>query len=180
MKTKKRKTTTKKENKPISVPSYRKYFFLIHTDEGLISLQEGSPPSSDSGLQLCPSFGSTALEFLALKSRLEKHGEGNMDTEHLSSVQSLSRVQCFVTPWIAAHQASRPSPTLRVHSDSCPSSWWCYPAISSSVIPFSSRLEFFPHQGLFKWVSSSHQVAKILEFQLQHRSFQWTFRTDFL
>ena len=36
------------------------------------------------------------------------------------------------------------------------------------------------HQGLFKWVSSSHQVAKILEFQLQHQSFQWTFRTDFL
>ena len=36
------------------------------------------------------------------------------------------------------------------------------------------------HQGLFKWVSSSHQVAKILELQLQHQSFQWTFRTDFL
>ena len=36
------------------------------------------------------------------------------------------------------------------------------------------------HQGLFKWVSSSHQVAKALEFQLQHQSFQWIFRTDFL
>ena len=36
------------------------------------------------------------------------------------------------------------------------------------------------HQGLFKWVSSSHQVAKVLEFQLQHQSFQWIFRTDFL
>ena len=36
------------------------------------------------------------------------------------------------------------------------------------------------HQGLFKWVSSSHQVAKGLEFQLQHQSFQWIFRTDFL
>ena len=36
------------------------------------------------------------------------------------------------------------------------------------------------HQGLFKWVSSSHQVAKGLEFQLQHHSFQWIFRTDFL
>ena len=35
-------------------------------------------------------------------------------------------------------------------------------------------------QGLFKWVSSSHQVAKVLEFQLQHQSFQWIFRTDFL
>ena len=36
------------------------------------------------------------------------------------------------------------------------------------------------HQGLFKLVSSSHQVAKVLEFQLQHQSFQWIFRTDFL
>ena len=36
------------------------------------------------------------------------------------------------------------------------------------------------HQDLFKWVSSSHQVAKVLEFQLQHQSFQWIFRTDFL
>ena len=35
------------------------------------------------------------------------------------------------------------------------------------------------HQGLFKWVSSSHQVAKVLEFQLQHQFFQWIFRTDF-
>ena len=36
------------------------------------------------------------------------------------------------------------------------------------------------HQGLFQWVSSSHQVAKVLAFQLQHQSFQWIFRTDFL
>ena len=36
------------------------------------------------------------------------------------------------------------------------------------------------HQGLFKWVGSSHQVAKVLKFQLQHQSFQWIFRTDFL
>ena len=36
------------------------------------------------------------------------------------------------------------------------------------------------HQGLFKWVSSSHEVAKVLEFQLQHQSFQWTLRTDLL
>ena len=36
------------------------------------------------------------------------------------------------------------------------------------------------HQGLFQWVSSSHQVAKVLEFQLQHQSFQWICRTDIL
>ena len=36
------------------------------------------------------------------------------------------------------------------------------------------------HQDLFQWVSSLHQMAKVLEFQLQHQSFQWIFRTDFL
>ena len=36
------------------------------------------------------------------------------------------------------------------------------------------------HQGLFQWASFSHQVAKVLEFQLQHQSFQWTPRTDLL
>ena len=64
-------------------------------------------------------------------------------------------------------------------SNSCPLSWWFHPTISSSVVPFSSRLQSFPASGSFP-VSSSHQVAKVLEFQLQHQSFQWIFRTDFL
>ena len=36
------------------------------------------------------------------------------------------------------------------------------------------------HQGLFKWISSSQQVVEVLALQLQHQSFQWIFRTDFL
>ena len=74
-----------------------------------------------------------------------------------------------------------PSPTPGVNSNSCPLSWWCHPAISSSVVPFSSRaFDHSQYQGLFKWVSFSQQVAKELKFQLQHQSFQWIFRTDFL
>ena len=46
--------------------------------------------------------------------------------------------------------------------------------------PFPPAFNLSQHQGLFKWVSSSHQVAKVLEFQLQHQSFQWTPRTDLL
>ena len=45
--------------------------------------------------------------------------------------------------------------------------------------PSPPALNLSQHQGLFKWVSSSYQVAKVLEFQLQHQSFQWTLRTDF-
>ena len=51
-----------------------------------------------------------------------------------------------------------------------------YPLLSPSPPTFNLS----QHQGLYKWVSSSHQVAKVLEFQLQHQSFQWIFRTDFL
>ena len=46
--------------------------------------------------------------------------------------------------------------------------------------PSPPALNLSQHQGLFNWVSSSHQVAEILEFQLQHQSFQWTPRTDLL
>ena len=63
-----------------------------------------------------------------------------------------------------------PSPPPGACSNSCPLSRWCHPTISSSVIPFSSCLQSFPASGLFQWVSSLHQVAKVLEFQLQHQS----------
>ena len=62
-----------------------------------------------------------------------------------------------------------PSPTPRVYSNLCPLSWWCHPTISSPVVPFSSRPQSFPASGSFQWVSSSHQVAKVLEFQFQHQ-----------
>ena len=50
-----------------------------------------------------------------------------------------------------------------------------HPLSSSSPAPNPSQ-----HQGLFQWVNSLHKVAKVLEFQLQHQSFQWTPRTDFV
>ena len=59
---------------------------------------------------------------------------------------------------------------------------WVSDAIQPSY-PLLSLLPTFnlsQHQRLLKWVSSSNQVAKVLEFQLQHQSFQWIFRTDFL
>ena len=73
-----------------------------------------------------------------------------------------------------------PSPAPGVYSNSCPLSRWCYPTASSSTVPFSFCLQSSQHQGLFKWVNSLHQVAKVLDIQLWHQSFQWIFRTDFL
>jgi len=57
-----------------------------------------------------------------------------------SSVQSLSCVQLFATPWTAP-QVSCQSPTPGAYSNSCPLSQWCHPTISSSVFPFSSHFQ---------------------------------------
>ena len=96
-------------------------------------------------------------------------------------VHSLSRVWLFETPWTAARQAP-PSSTislvlLKIHI------LWVSGAIQPShrlsfPSPFAFNLSW--HQSLFQWVDSSHQGAKVLEFQLQHQSFQWIFRVDFL
>ena len=67
-----------------------------------------------------------------------------------------------------------PSPTPGVYPNPCPLSLWCHPTSH----PPSPALSLSQHQGLFQWVSSLHQVAQVLEFQLQHQPFQWIFRTD--
>ena len=68
-----------------------------------------------------------------------------LDEPQFSSVQSLSRVWFFATPWTAARQAS----LSRAYSNACPLHRWCHPTISSSVIPFYSRLQPFPASGSF-------------------------------
>ena len=80
-----------------------------------------------------------------------------------------------------------PTPRFPVHHQllelartQCSLNWWCHPNISSSVVLFSSCLQSFPASGFFQCISSSHQMAKVLAFQLQHQSFQWIFRTNFL
>ena len=67
----------------------------------------------------------------------------------ISSVQSLSCVWLFATPWTTARQASL-SPTPEAYPNSCPLSQWCHPTISSSVVPFSSCPQSFPASGSFQ------------------------------
>ena len=126
------------------------------------------------------SFRMDWLDLLAvqgtLKSLLQHHSSKQSNNKYntykkyqFSSVQSLSRVRLFVTPWSAAHQASL----------SITNSWSLFMLMSiESVMPSNHlilcrppsppALNLSQHQGLFKWVSSSHQLAKVLEFQLQH------------
>ena len=99
----------------------------------------------------------------------------------IHSVQSLSHIWLFATHGLQHARLPCPSPSPGVCSISCPLSWWYYPNTFSSLSsPSSSSCNLSQHQGLFQWVSSTHQVSKVLELQLQHQSFQWKFRTDFL
>ena len=96
----------------------------------------------------------------------------------VSSVQLLSHVWLFVTPWTAVCQASLSITNSQSYSDS-----WVGDAIQPSHLlsfPSPPAFNLSQHQYHFKLVSFSHHVAKILEFQLQHQSFQWIVRTDFL
>ena len=77
-----------------------------------------------------------------------------------------------------------PSPTPGVHPNPCSlSPLMVGDAIQPSHLlppPSPPALNLSQHHGLFQWVSPSHQVAKVLEFQPQHQSFQWIPRTDLL
>ena len=85
--------------------------------------------------------------------------------------------------WLHGMQHARPlcpSPTPGAYSNLFPLSQWCHPTISFSVVPLSSHLQSFWSSGSFQMSQFVLQLAKKLEFQLQHQSFQWIFRTDFL
>ena len=96
-----------------------------------------------------------------------------------SSVTQRCRTLCdpmnCSTPGLPVHHQLPEFTQIHVH--------WVSDAIQPShplLSPSPPAFNLSQHQGLLKWVRSSHQVAKILEFQLQHQSFHWIFRTDFL
>ena len=97
----------------------------------------------------------------------------------ISSVQSISMTLCdpmdHSIPGLPVHHRLAEFTQTYIHwvGDTIQPS---HPLSSHSPLTFN----LFQPQGLFKWVSSSHQVAKVLAFQLQHQSFQWTPRTDLL
>ena len=73
-----------------------------------------------------------------------------------------------------------PSSTPGAYSNSCSSSQWCHPTISSSAFPFFSHLQLFPESGSFPMNWTFTSSGQMLEFQLQDQPFQWIFRVDFL
>ena len=108
----------------------------------------------------------------------------NMNQPAVQLVHSFSRVQLFAAPWTQHTRPLCPSPTPGVHPNSCPSSRWCHPAISSSIVPFSScpqylpASESFPMNQLFSWGGQSIGVsalASVLPMNTQDWSYLgWT------
>ena len=98
-----------------------------------------------------------------------------------SSVQLLNCLWPFATPGLQHTRAPCSSPIPRVYPNSCPLSGWCHPdqlILWCPCLPLPSILpsiRVFSNESVFL-----HQVAKVLEFQVQHQSFQRIFMTDFL
>ena len=84
-----------------------------------------------------------------LKDSMFKNVLLNFAILQFNSVQLLSRVQLFVTHGLQHTRLPCPSTTPRACLNSCPSSWWCHPTISSSVTPLSSCLQSFLASGSF-------------------------------
>ena len=125
------------------------------------------------------------IDFVDPKNWIETKGAVHLQpTWCFSSVQFSSVAQSCPT---LCDPVNHSTPGLPVHHQlpefTQTHAHWVDDAIQPSH-PLSSPSPPAPnpsqHQGLFRWVSSSHEVAKVLKFQLQHQSFQWTPRTDLL
>ena len=128
------------------------------------------------------------LSFLHLKLGRNKHGFKKSywgrrnkiwQTDQFSSVTQSCPTLCdpmdCSSPGLPVHHQLLEFTQTHVH--------WVGDAIQLShplSSPFLPAFNLSQHQGFYQWVSSWHQVAKVLEFQLQHQSFQWTPRTDLL
>ena len=133
----------------------------------------------------CPNPFQTGTCNLCLVSTFSSHwfktkSHSAVELTLIVTIQSLSHVR-LLGPHELQHTRL---PCSSLSPGVCSNSWtlsqWCHPTISSSVIPFSSCPQSFPVSGSFPMSQFFTSGAKVLELQLQHQSFQWKFRVDFL
>ena len=175
----------------------RVYFSLIKTE---VILSKGREDGLEAGDRRAPEQRAGVHSFCGLipQDRNSKNTEGRRlgpahiedERPHIShslsqepSLNSIPFSHSVVSLQSHGLQHARlpcPSPMPGAFLNSCSLSQWCHPTVSTSVICFSSCLQSFPASGSFQMSHSLHQMAKVLDLQLQHQSFQWIFRTDFL
>ena len=156
--------------------NYRTIAFISHTSKVILKILQArfqqnvnhELPDVQTGFRK----GTGARDQLPTSAESSKKQESSRKTSSVQfgSVQSLSHVRLFATPWIAACQASL----------SITNSGSLLKLIPIESVMPSSHLILCCPLLLLQWVNSSHEVAKVLEFQLQPQSFQWTPRTDLL
>ena len=110
-----------------------------------------------------------ALSFLAAKAKMEISQVTEYSFSPRRNISSVQFSHSVVSDYLRPHESQHarppcPSPTPRVYPNPCPSSWWCHPAISSSVVPFSCPQSFpalgsFPMSQLFAWGGQSIGVS---------------------
>ena len=120
-------------------------------------------------------FSSVSFSFIYLKLWCLVHTHSVQFSSVAQSCPTLCYPMNRSTPGLPVHQQLPESTQTHVHrvGDSIQPS---HPLLSLSL----PAVNLSQHQGLFQWVNSLHQLAKVLEFQLQHQSFPWTPRTDLL
>ena len=95
-------------------------------------------------------------------------------------LQLFSRVRLCATPWMQHARLPCPLSSAGVCSNSMSVELVMPSNHLILLLPSPLAFSLSQHQGIFQWVDPLHQVAKVLELQLQHQSLQWVFRTDFL
>ena len=150
-------------------------FFNVRLHVWLALFSDAKSKSCNTTFQLQRSSLTFSLWFLSILYELYKHlyNAYSVQFSHSAMSYSLQHQDCSMPGLWIHHQLPEFTQTP-VHwvGDSIQPS---HPLTSPSPTAFSLS----QHQGHFKWVSSLQQVAKVLEFQHQHQSFQWIFRTDF-
>ena len=153
------------------IPSWYDYCIFLR-----IYIEMCSTFSCLSCMHLWSTFGTWNFHVLGATNSMERM---EISSVQFSSVAQSCPTLCdpmdCSTPGLPVHHLILELTQSHVH--------WLGDAIQLShplLFPSPPAFNLSQRQGLFKWVSSSHQVAKVLEFQLQHQSFQWMFRTNFL
>ena len=153
-------------------------FFNVRLHVWLALFSDAKSKSCNTTFQLQRSSLTFSLWFLSILYELYKHLYNAYSVQFSSVTQpcpTLCNTMDCSMPGLWIHHQLPEFTQTPVHwvGDSIQPS---HPLTSPSPTAFSLS----QHQGHFKWVSSLQQVAKVLEFQLQHQSFQWIFETDFL
>ena len=165
-----------KEIKPVNPKENQPWTFIGKTNA------EAEAPILGHLMWRANSLGKT-LMLGKIESRRRRGWQRMRWLEGVTDSVNMNKLFMSDSSWPHGQQHARPpcpSPTPRVTQIHV---HWVGDAIQPShplSYPSPPAFNFFQHRDLFQWVSSLHQVAKVLECQLQHQSFQWTLRTDLL